>query len=149
MKKLAIVSLPELFAVCRLGPDEPIPSWLPSCEFWSITRTEEELSVVAPEGAVPGTWQAERGWRCLKVQGPLDFGLTGVLSSLSVPLAAAGISVFALSTYETDYLFVRAVDLEKAKSVLTAAHHVLLEYPRLIDCWEKEYRPAVNPKGEE
>jgi hypothetical protein len=126
MRKLAVVPLPGLFAVCRLGPDEAIPSWLPSCEFWSITRTDEELSVVAPEGAVPGTWQAERGWRCLKVQGPLDFGLTGILSSLSVPLAAAGISVFVLSTYDTDYLFVHAADLEKAANALAAGGHFVL-----------------------
>jgi hypothetical protein len=127
MKKLVLALLPEAFAVCRLMPDEAIPSWLSSCDFWSITRTDEELSVVAPEGAVPDTWQAEKGWRCLKVQGPLDFGLTGILCSLSLPLAEAGISIFALSTYDTDYLLVRAVDLDKAKSVLTVDGHAFVQ----------------------
>jgi hypothetical protein len=121
--KLTLVLLPDTSAVCRLGPDEAVPSWLSSCEFWSITRTGEELSLVVPEQVVSGTWRAERGWRCLKVQGPLDFGLTGVLSSLSGPLAEAGISIFALSTYDTDYLLVRAADLDKATSVLTASGH--------------------------
>jgi hypothetical protein len=123
IRKLVLVLLPGAFAVCRLGPDEVIPSWLSSCDFWSITRTDEELSVVVPEGAVPDTWHAQKGWRCLKVQGPLDFGLTGILSSLSDPLAEAGISIFALSTYDTDYLLVRAVDLDKTKYVLTARGH--------------------------
>jgi hypothetical protein len=127
MKKLVLALLPETFAVCRLGPYEAIPSWLSSCDFWSITRTDEELSLVVPEQAVPTTWRAERGWRCLKVQGPLDFGLTGILSSLSGPLAEAGISIFALSTYDTDYLLVRAVDLDKAISVLTAPGHVFVQ----------------------
>jgi hypothetical protein len=123
MRKLLLALLPGAFAVCRLGPDEAIPSWLSSSDFCSITRTAEELSVVAPEGAVPGTCQAEKGWRCLKVQGPLDFDLTGILSSLSAPLAEAGISIFALSTYDTDYLLVRALDLDKAIRVLNAYGH--------------------------
>ena len=127
MPELTLVLLPGTFAVCRLGPQEPIPSVLSSCAFWSLTRTPDELSVVAPEGAVPATWQAEKGWRCLKVQGPLDFGLTGILSSLSAPLASAEISIFALSTYDTDYLLVRALDLDQAKSVLAAAGHVLVD----------------------
>jgi len=124
---LSLHVLPQLFAVCRLEPAASIPAWPPSCGLWSVTRTEDELSVVLPADQAPATWRAERDWRCLKVQGPLDFGLTGILAALSVPLAGAGISIFALSTYDTDYLLVRAADLNKAKSVLMACGHTITE----------------------
>ena len=78
-----------------------------------------ELSVVLPEENVPADWLAERGWRCLKVQGPLDFGLTGVLASLTVPLAGAGIPIFAISTYDTDYFLVHDADLSRAIEALS------------------------------
>lgn len=125
--RLTLSVLPWTFAVCRLGPNEvSAAAQLSSCGFCSVTRTEDEISVVVPEEVVPATWRAERGWRCLKVHGPLDFGLTGVLASLSVPLADAGISIFALSTYDTDYLLVRAADLDQATSVLTACGHTIV-----------------------
>jgi hypothetical protein len=79
--------------------------------------------VVLPEQVVPGHWKAERGWRCLKVLGPLDFDLIGILASLAVPLAEAGVSIFAVSTYSTDYILLREKDLEKAKRVLTRNGH--------------------------
>lgn len=124
---LTLSVLPQAFAVCRLDPAAELPAFLFSSAFISITRTADELSLVLPEDRVPGTWQAERGWRCLQVQGPLDFALTGILAALSVPLAEAGITIFALSTYDTDYLLVRAVDLARAKSVLVARGHVLVD----------------------
>jgi hypothetical protein len=124
MNHLTLSVLPQTFAVCHLSPAEVAEAArVSSCSFWSVTRTQEELSVVVPEEAMPAAWQAERGWRCLKVQGPLDFSLTGILSSLSVPLAEVGISIFALSTYDTDYLLVRALDLDKAIRVLNACGH--------------------------
>ena len=126
MNHLTLSVVPQTFAVCRLDPAEAIPAWLSSCRFWSVTRTAEELSVVVPEEAVLASWRVERGWRCFKVHGPLDLSLTGVLAALSVPLAKAGISIFALSTYDTDYLLVRAVDLDKAKMVLTACGHAVV-----------------------
>jgi hypothetical protein len=82
--------------------------------FWSITRTEEELSVVCPEAHVPPEVKRETGWRALKVEGPLDFSLTGILASLTAPLAEEKVSVFAVSTYDTDYLLVKGEQLEKA-----------------------------------
>lgn len=127
MNHLTLSVLPQTLAVCRLGPAEAVPAWLSSCSFWSVTRTAEELSLVIPEEAVPSTCQAEKAWRCLKVHGPLDLSLTGVMASLTVPLAEAGISIFALSTYDTDYLLVRAADLQRAKSVLTACGHMVKE----------------------
>jgi hypothetical protein len=100
---------------------------LASHDLWSVTRTGEETSVVLPEAAALPAWRAERGWRCLKVQGPLDFNLTGVLASLVTPLAEAGISVFALSTYDTDYVLVRDADLEQTVAVLSAHRHTIHE----------------------
>jgi hypothetical protein len=125
VKTLKLSVLPQRLAVCRLDPDEIIPDWLRECGFWSATRTDEELSVVLPEASVPRAWKTEDGWRCLKVHGPLDFNLTGVLASLASPLAEAGISIFAISTYDSDYILVRDKDLEEAKKALSEAGHAI------------------------
>jgi hypothetical protein len=125
MKQLLLSVLPERLAVCRLGPDEVIPDWVFSTWFWSITRTDEELSLILPEELVPSSWKAEKGWRCLKVLGPLDFSITGVLASVSTPLAQAGVSIFAISTYDTDYLLVRNGDFDRAKEVLVRHGHLV------------------------
>jgi hypothetical protein len=84
-------------------------------------RTTEELSVVCEQKHVPPAAICDKGWRCLKVEGPLDLALTGVLAALTVPLAHAGIAVFALSTYDTDYVLVKAGDLDRAIRVLRDA----------------------------
>ncbi len=118
--------LPERLAICRLPLDAPIPDRPPQASLWSVTRTAEELSIVLPEDCVPEGSRSEIGWRGLMVQGPLDLDLTGVLASLAAPLAEAGVSIFAISTYNTDYLLVRQDDLEKAKRVLRASGHSLL-----------------------
>jgi len=110
--------LPDTYAVCRLEKNAPAPDWGTRGLFSSITRTEEELSVVCPDAHVPDGVRRQGGWRVLKVEGPLDFSLTGVLASLTAPLAREGISVFALSTYETDYLLVKTEQLEKAIQAL-------------------------------
>ena len=115
--------LPDVFAVCRLDRNSLVPDWGLSGDFYSITRTAEELSVVCLQRDVPAGVQHEAGWRCLKVAGPLDFALIGILASLTAPLAQAGISLFAVSTYDTDYLLVKEVDLERATTALTAAGH--------------------------
>jgi hypothetical protein len=117
-----LVLLPGTFAVARLAADVAVPDWMAG-DLVSVTRTAGELSVVCREDAVPDAVRCERGWRCLRVAGTLDFDLVGVLASLAVPLAEAGVSVFAISTFDTDYLLVRDVDLEKAKEVLIAAGH--------------------------
>jgi hypothetical protein len=119
--------LPGLLAVCRLDPAEPLPAWaLPGASaLVSITRTAGELSVVCAQEAVPDGVRSERDWRCLMVEGPLDFSLTGVLAALLTPLAEAGVSIFALSTFDTDYLLVRAAQLDTAIAALSAAGHVV------------------------
>ncbi len=125
MTDLILTLLPELLAVCRTDPDESFPDWLPSSGFWSLTKTAEELSLVIDEHLAPSGWQVEKGWRGLKVEGPLDFSLVGILSALTGPLAAAGIPVFALSTYETDYLLIKQHYLQDALTVLAEHDFVL------------------------
>lgn len=126
--------LPELLAIVRLPADADVPAWALSGSFASVTRTVAELSVVAPAAAVPSKANAERapdgvvatgGWRALQVDATLDFALTGVLATLAAPLAEAGVSIFALSTYDTDYLLVPAEQLDRALAALRAAGHTV------------------------
>lgn len=120
---LQLILLPINLAVCRLDPDSPIPAWAPSELFFSATRTGDELSVVCPAGSVPQDVLAVRDWRAFMIEGPLDFSLTGVLASLLVPLGSAGIPVFTLSTYDTDYVLVREPFVGRAIPVLEKAGH--------------------------
>jgi len=126
--RLRLRATPWRLAVCRFAPDAPLPAWVlhASAEFWSITRTPHELSVVCSEDDLPPSVdeKVERDWRAFEVQGPLPFGLTGVVSSLTAPLAAAGIPVFVVSTYDTDYVLVKAADFLKAHGVLAGLHEM-------------------------
>ncbi len=122
-RPLTLRVLPGTYAVCRLSPGAPPPAWASAGPFVSITRTADEISVVCPDGAAPEGARCERGWRCLRAEGTLDLALVGVLASLLAPLAAAGVSVFALSTFDTDYLLVREADLGRAAEALRAAGH--------------------------
>ena len=112
--------LPGIYAVCWLDKDAPVPDWATHGPFSSVTRTAKGLSVVCPDARVAGGVKKESGWKVLMVEGPLDLSLTGVLASLTGPLAREGVSVFALSTYDTDYLLVKQEQLEKAIQVLGA-----------------------------
>lgn len=112
------------WTVVRLGPDAPVPAWaLSSSPFVSITRTLDELSVVCLESAVPVGLQAEPGWALLKLHGPIPFGQVGVLAAFAAPLAAAGISLFAVSTFDTDYILVKASQGAAACEALVSAGH--------------------------
>jgi hypothetical protein len=115
-----VTVLPERLAVCRLGAAARVPSWALELHeaFVSVTRTPDELSIVCPDEAVPPEVQVESGWRALKLPGPIPFDQVGVLAGLAGPLAAAGISIFAVSTYDTDYVLVRERDLERALAAL-------------------------------
>jgi len=116
--------LPEELAVCRLAPGSPAPPWVRAGDgLCSLTWTDDEFSVVCPAAAVPAGVRAETGWRALVVEGPLDMALTGILARLATPLAEAGVAIFALSTFDTDYVLVRAAALEAAGRALAAAGH--------------------------
>jgi hypothetical protein len=120
--KFTLNLLPTTLAICRLGPDAPIPDWATGT-FVSITRTTEELSIVCDQQKVPDDVKAERDWRCLRVAGPLDFSMVGVISSLTGVLAAASISVLVVSSFDTDFVLVRETDVEKAMEVLRQEGH--------------------------
>jgi hypothetical protein len=122
---LTLDLLEGTFAVCRLPADSPIPAWSAGGPFVSISRTDDELSLVCREGAVPEGVRCERGWRCLRVAGTPDLSLVGVLASLLGPLAAAGITVFVVSTFDTDYLLVKEPALQRAAEVLRGAGHAV------------------------
>jgi hypothetical protein len=124
---LSLRPLPGRLAIVRLPAGEAPPGWAWAGAFSSVTRTAAETSVVCPEEAVPQGIVAQRGWRCLVVEGPLDFSEVGVLAALAGPLAAAGLSIFAVSTYDTDYLLVQEVHHEAALGALRAAGHRVLE----------------------
>ncbi|HBL29029.1 MAG TPA: ACT domain-containing protein [Acidobacteria bacterium] len=125
MHRLSLTLLPDLLALCRLPPGAAVPAPPATGGLWSVTRTADELSVVLPEAALPLDGKTEAGWRALRVDGTLDFALTGILASLATPLAEAGVSLFAVSTFDTDYILVRAKDLDAACSALAAAGHSL------------------------
>jgi hypothetical protein len=122
---LRLQLLDPVFAVCRLAHDAPVPPWAAAGPFLALTRTEDELSVVCRRDAVPEGVRCEPGWRCLRVAGPMAFSLVGVLASLLTPLAEAGVSVFAVSTFDTDYVLLKEDDLVRALAALRQAGHSL------------------------
>jgi hypothetical protein len=116
--KLTLQISESRMAISRLPPEAPLPGWIKENGFVSLTRTPDELSIVCIEEWVPTNVEAERNWRMIKVKGPLDFSLTGILASLISPLSDAGIAIFALSTYDTDYLLLKEGNLNRAISIL-------------------------------
>lgn len=119
--------LGQAFAVSRLAPGEALPPWATRGPFHTVSRTASECSVLCPWTDVPSEVRKEGPFRALEVEGPLDFALTGVLAALLGPLADAGLSVFVLSTFDTDYVLVRAERLNEAAAVLRAAGHAILD----------------------
>ncbi len=117
--RLCMSTLNLRLGICRFDNGEQLPDWaIRSTDFLSITRTADELSIVCEEDSIPPGIKAEKGWRAIKVEGPLDFKMTGVLSSILSPLADAKISIFAVSTYETDYILVKSDRIDEARRVL-------------------------------
>jgi hypothetical protein len=121
---LRLTIRPERYAIVQLEAGASRPVWVPREGLVSLTQAEDETSIICPEGVVPsGTAPVSDGWRALKVEGPFDLQEVGVLAGIAEPLAKAGISIFALGTYNTDYLLVRDEKLEKAVTVLEEAGH--------------------------
>jgi uncharacterized protein len=115
--------LPERLAVCRLVADSPVPPWAQAGEFFCVTRSSDELSIVCEEHRVPEGVRVERGWVALKLEGPFPFSMTGVMASFLQPLAEAKIPIFAISTFDTDYVLIKREDLERAQKALATAGH--------------------------
>jgi hypothetical protein len=122
MMRLSLEVFPQTLAVARLATEDPVPSWVRG-SFTSVTRTADELSIVCDAAAVPGDVRAERGWRVLRVAGPIAFETTGVAAALIAPLAAAQISVFLIATFDTDYLLLKAERFEESLGILRHAGH--------------------------
>ena len=124
MPNLPLTLQPGRLTVCQLPAEAPLPAWAAhATAFVSITRTAEELSIVCTEGLAPEDVKQEPGWRAFQVRGPLDFGLTGILASLLDPLAKAKISIFAISTFNTDYVLVKEPAVDAAVAALRGAGH--------------------------
>ena len=118
--------LDSTFSVVKIPPSERIPMWALNSDVFSITRTDEELSIVCPSECLPINEQInelENDWKCIKVEGILEFSLTGILSSLANPLAKNKISIFAISTFNTDYLLIKSHSIDKARNVLENEGH--------------------------
>jgi hypothetical protein len=115
--------LPGRFAICRLAPGSPVPVPPAHAAFWSVSVTPDEISLICDEASSPVCESIERVWRAIKIEGPLDFSLTGILCHLLDPLAKLELGVFAVSTYDTDYLFVKELDLAAAVLALEGAGH--------------------------
>lgn len=122
-RKLKFSRFPGLFAICRLNPGTVIPDWAPHGRFYSVTSTADELSVVCEEGQVPAQLPREGDWTCLKLEGPFPFSETGILAGFVQPLAERAIPVFAISTFDTDYVLVKTGWLDRALAALRDAGH--------------------------
>ena len=120
---LKLVETPGRFAICRLSPNSAIPEWVTAGDIFNVTRTVDELSVVCRSERVPSGIRHEADWRCLRVAGTMPFTLVGALDSLTRPVAAAGVGVFAVSTFDTDYLFFKEAEFGKAVDALRKAGH--------------------------
>ena len=124
-RHLELSLLPERFAISRLAADAPIPAWATQGPFFSVTRTSDELSIVTEFSRVPVGIQSQPGWRVLKVHGPFVLSEIGVLAALATPLAEAKISLFAVSTFDTDYLLVASETLSAGIAALERAGHIV------------------------
>ena len=123
--RLKFHKLVAAYAILRLNPQEPAPTWAASGDFFSITRTAEELSIVCPSDNLPTDVSSPHRWICLKLEGPFPFSMTGVLLSFIAPLSTNNIPIFAISTYDTDYVLIQEEFAEAALERLQQAGHLL------------------------
>ena len=119
---MIFIQLPDTFAIVRLPPSVETLRWVTG-EFASITKTPDELSIVCKESAVPAGTHADRGWQCLRVEGSMPLTMVGVAAEFTGLLAKAGVSVFVISTFDTDYVLVKGDALERATDALRGGGH--------------------------
>src|SRR5229473_8532529 len=124
-RRLELSLLPRRFAISKLAPDAHLPAWAVRGSFSSVTRTCDELSIIVEEAQVPAGIQSQSGWRVLKVHGPFVLSEIGVLAALATPLAEGRVSLFAISTFDTDYLLVASEALPAAIAALEGAGHTI------------------------
>jgi len=124
MAELRFRKLPKTFSICRLAPDAPVPDWATQGDFVSVTRTTDELSLLCPSDNIPLEQRPDLTWVVFKLEGPFAFTETGILASFISPLSAAGVPIFAVSTFDTDYVLVWEEHFIKALEILQAAGHI-------------------------
>ena len=124
--KIVLSILEETYIIHKLDQSTKLPEGLTDCEFYSLSNSQEETSLVCPEQILIQSENSSPNWKCLKVAGPLDLKLTGILAGLSDTLEKAKISIFAISTFETDYLLIQKQVLETAKTALKSAGYKFL-----------------------
>lgn len=125
MPSLIIELLVGPLSVCRLDASAPIPAWGSAAAFFTVTRTADELSIICATDRVPDGVTVSGGWRALKIVGPFNFAEVGILLRVAAPLAAAGVSILPVATYDTDYVLVRASQLAAAIAALRSDGHEL------------------------
>jgi uncharacterized protein len=125
--RLQLSLLPDVLAVCRLEPSDPIPGWATRTGFFSVSRTMDQLSIVCANSEVGDEVRASKGWRAIKIEGPLDLDLVGILVSVAVPLAHAGIGILPIGTFDTDFVLVRDQQLTQAIKALRATGFHIVE----------------------
>lgn len=126
-KILTMRLLKGKYGVCRLDKNELIPKLAQNSEFFSITRTSDELSIVCSQNDIPSHIKCEKEWKVLKIEGELDFSLIGILASISTILAQSGISIFAISTYNTDYILIKNKDINNAIQSLIKERYEIID----------------------
>ena len=122
--KLVLSVLEETFSIHRLAPDASLPEAVSECDFYSLSKTTDELSLVCPEHIAVKSEKSNPDWKCLKVAGPLDFELTGILAGITDVLAKEKLSVFAISTFDTDYILIKKQGLTAAISALQRVGYI-------------------------
>lgn len=125
--KLTMKLLNKKYSVCRLDKNDTMPTWALQGDFFSITKTKDELSIVCLQENIPDNIKCEKDWRILKVEGLLDFSLVGILASISSLMAQQQISIFALSTYDTDYILVKEKNIEAAINTLCENNYSVIK----------------------
>lgn len=128
---IPLIILPDRLAISRLAADAEYPEWARSGDLLALVRTRDELSIVCAERFVPPDVRSERGWRVIQVQGQLDFNLIGILAAISNVLAQSGVPIFAVSTFDTDYILVKDGMLDRATAALSSAGYLVLNNVRI------------------
>jgi hypothetical protein len=123
--KLKLSTLKDSFSICKLDPSSDIPSWAWEGDFFSITRTTDELSIICDCKNIPEKMKCEHNWQVLMIEGPFEFEEIGILHSITKPLAEAEISLLTISTYDTDYILIKEGHYEEAIKSLERAGHII------------------------
>lgn len=124
--RIKLKQLNGVYGIARLDAADPIPAWADGNGFVSISRTDDELSIVCLQERIPNGVKQDRDWSCFKFEGPFAFGETGIVQSVIQPLSENDIGVFVVSTFDGDHLLVKAEDMARARELLIDAGHTLL-----------------------